>query len=60
MCHYDELIHNQPKEWPIKTFSQGNPIYPISVAGLTRNIVWQTREGIFKKEKTPLPELLLT
>ena len=58
--HYDELIHDQPKEWLIKNFSQRATDYPVNVARLMRNIVWQTRERIVVGEKPPLKELLRT
>lgn len=58
--HYDKLIHDQPKEWLIKNFSHGATVYPVNVARLTRNIVWQTRERIITGEKPPLKELLRT
>lgn len=58
--HFDELIHDQPKEWLIKNFSQGATDYPINVSLLFRNIIWQTRERIIKKEKPPLKELIRT
>ncbi len=58
--HYDELIHDQTKEWLIKNFSQGATDYPVNVARLMRNIVWQTRERIIAGEKPPLKELLRT
>lgn len=58
--HYDELIHDQPKEWLIKNFSQGSTDYPVNVARLMRNVVWQTRERILTGEKSPLKELLRT
>ena len=58
--HYDELIHDQSKEWLIKNFKQGATDYPVNVARLMRNIVWQTRERIQKGEKPPLKELLRT
>ena len=58
--HFDELIHDQPKEWLLKNFSQGATKYPINIALLFRNIVWQTRERIIKKEKPPLKELIRT
>jgi len=59
--HYDELIHDQTKEWLIENFSQGATDYPVNVARLLmRNIVWQTRERIVAGEKPPLKELLLT
>ena len=58
--HYDELIHDQPKEWLIKNFRKGADEYPVNVALLMRNIVWQTRERIAKGEKPPLKELIRT
>ena len=58
--HYDELIHDQSKEWLIKNFKQGATDYPVNVARLMRNIVWQTRERIEKGEKPPLKELIRT
>lgn len=58
--HYDELIHDQSKEWLIKNFSQGSDEYPVNVARLMRNIVWQTKERIQRGEKPPLKELLRT
>ena len=58
--HYDELIHDQSKEWLLKNFKQGATDYPVNVARLMRNIVWQTRERIEKGEKPPLKELLRT
>jgi hypothetical protein len=58
--HFDELIHDQPKEWLIKNFSQGATDYPVNVSLLFRNIIWQARERIIKKEKPPLKELIRT
>jgi len=58
--HYDKLIHDQTKEWLIQNFSHGAKKYPINVARLMRNIVWQTRERIIAGEKPPLKELLRT
>ncbi len=58
--HYDELIHDQTKEWLVRKFSQGATDYPVNVARLMRNIVWQTRERITAGEKPPLKELLRT
>jgi len=57
---YDVLIHDQPKEWLIKNFKQGATVYPVNVARLMRNIVWQAKERIAKGEKPPLKELLRT
>ena len=58
--HYDKLIHDQSKEWLIKNFSQGADEYPVNVARLMRNIIWQTRERIVSGEKPPLEELIRT
>lgn len=58
--HYDELIHDQSKEWLIKNFSSGATDYPVNVSLLFRNIIWQTRERILNKEKPPLRELIRT
>lgn len=58
--HYDELIHDQPKEWLIKNFSKGATKYPVNVTKLMRNIIWQTRERIISGEKPPLRELIRT
>ncbi len=58
--HFDELIHDQPKEWLIKNFSKGATDYPINVALLLRNIIWQTRERIIKGESPPVKELIRT
>jgi hypothetical protein len=58
--HYDELIHDQTEEWLIRNFSEGATDYPVNVARLMRNIVWQTRERIIKGEKPLLKELLRT
>lgn len=58
--HYDLLIHDQPKDWLIQNFSSGSKDYPVNVSKLMRNIVWQLRERILKKEKPPLRELLRT
>jgi hypothetical protein len=54
------LIHEQPKEWLIETFSQGATDYPINVALLFRNIIWQTKELIQKNERPPVTELIRT
>ncbi len=58
--HFRVLIHDQSKEWLIKNFSQGADEYPVNVARLMRNIIWQTRERIIKGEKPPLKELIRT
>lgn len=58
--HFKKLIHDQPKEWLIKNFRQGAVKYPVNVACLMRNIIWQLRYRIGKKEKPPLNELIRT
>jgi hypothetical protein len=58
--HYDELIHDQSKEWLIKNFSEGATDYPINVSKLMRNIIWQLRERIKSGAKPPLKELIRT
>ncbi|MBA7495214.1 hypothetical protein ES702_05794 [subsurface metagenome] len=58
--HFRVLIHDQSKEWLIRNFSQGADEYPVNVARLMRNIIWQTRERIIKGEKPPLNELIRT
>ena len=58
--HFDELIHDQPKEWLLKNFSKGATDYPINVSLLFRNIIWQTRERIIKGEKPLFKELIRT
>lgn len=58
--HFDELIHDQPKEWLLKNFSKGADEYPVNVALLMRNIIWQTRERVIKKDIPPLRELIRT
>lgn len=58
--HFDVLIHDQPKEWLIENFGEGADKYPVNVAMLMRNIIWQTRERILTKEKPPLKELVRT
>ena len=46
--HYDELIHDQAKDWLIKNFkAEGSaPAYPINVSRLMRNLVWQMKERV--------------
>ena len=58
--HYDKLIHDQLNEWLLQNFSEGADEYPVNVARLMRNIVWQTRERIVSAEKPPLNELIRT
>ena len=58
--HFDELIHDQTKEWLVKHFPPGGGKYPINVARLLRNLIWQMRERIEKGEKPPFHELVRT
>lgn len=58
--HFDELIHDQPREWLIKRFSRGADEYPVNVALLMRNLIWQMRERVVKKQKPPYHELIRT
>lgn len=54
------LIHDQTKEWLVQHFSAGASDYPVNVALLMRNIIWQLRDRIRAKEKPPLKELVRT
>ena len=58
--HFDQLIHAQPKEWLIENFQEGADEYPVNVARLLRNLVWQLRERIQAGEREPLRELVRT
>ena len=58
--HFDELIHDQAYDWLIANFKEGASEYPVNVARLMRNIVWQLKERIQKGEKEPLRELIRT
>ncbi len=51
--HYDELIHDQPKEWLLKNFKAEGaaPAYPVNVSRLMRNLVWQMKERVAAGEK---------
>ena len=46
--HYDEQIHEQDKDWLIKNFKAegAGPKYPVNVARLMRNLVWQMKERV--------------
>jgi hypothetical protein len=58
--HFDDLIHEQSKEWLIKNFSHGATTYPVNVTVLIRNIIWQLRERIESEDREPLKELIRT
>jgi hypothetical protein len=46
--HYDDLIHDQSKDWLISNFKAEGvaPEYPVNVARLMRNLVWQMKERV--------------
>lgn len=58
--HYDELIHDQSREWLIANFRRGRRKYPVNVTALMRNIIWQLRGRIQRGEKPPYNELVRT
>ncbi len=58
--HFDDLIHDQPKEWLIQHFRKGAREYPINVSLLMRNIIWQLRERVMAGTREPLHELIRT
>ncbi|MBU2578457.1 hypothetical protein KKA69_06590, partial [Patescibacteria group bacterium] len=58
--HFDELIHDQKKDWLIKNFPPGREKYPVNVTKLIRNLLWQMKERIASEEKPPFKELLRT
>jgi len=51
--HYNELIHDQKKDWLVKNFkAEGSaPTYPVNVSRLMRNLVWQMKERVAGGEK---------
>jgi len=57
---FDVNIHDQPREWLLRHFSAGATDYPVNVARLMRNIIWQTRERIRTGKREPLRELIRT
>jgi hypothetical protein len=58
--HFDDLIHDQDKNWLIQNFSQGASEYPVNVTTLIRNIVWQARERVQNQDIPPIKELVRT
>jgi hypothetical protein len=54
------LIHDQTKEWLVDHFKKGASDYPVNVALLMRNIIWQLRDRIRSGDKPPLKELVRT
>ena len=51
--HYDDLIHDQSKDWLVRNFKAEGaaPEYPVNVARLMRNLVWQMKERVAAGEK---------
>lgn len=58
--HFDELIHDQDKDWLINKFSKGATDYPVNITVMIRNIIWQTRERVQNKDLPPVHELVRT
>ncbi len=57
---YGVLIHDQDRPWLVKNFAAGATKYPVNVARLMRNIIWQTRQRIVRGQREPLNELVRT
>lgn len=57
---YDDLIHDQSRDWLVANFGHGARKYPVNVSHLMRNIIWQMRERVQRGEKPPLRELVRT
>ncbi len=49
--HFDKLIHEQDRAWLVENFAEGAPKYPVNVAKLMRNIIWQTRERVVSGDR---------
>ena len=58
--HFDKLIHDQDRAWLVENFGEGAPKYPVNVAKLMRNIIWQTRERVVSGDREKLTELVRT
>jgi len=58
--HFDELIHDQKRDWLIENFRVRAGKYKLNVTMLMRNLVWQMRERVISGQKPPLNELLRT
>jgi len=58
--HFDKLIHEQDRAWLVENFGPGAPKYPVNVAKLMRNIIWQTRERVVSGDRERLTELVRT
>lgn len=57
--HFEDPIHEQKKEWLVKNFGEAGGKYPVNVARLIRNLVWQTKERI-DGGKPPFKDLVRT
>lgn len=55
--HYQEAIHQQPKEWLIKEFGPGRE-YLVNISQLMKNIIWQIRTRIIQNKQQPLEGLI--
>ena len=58
--HFEKLIHDQERAWLVENFGEGAPKYPVNVAKLMRNIIWQTRERVVSGDREKLTELVRT
>jgi len=58
--HFDKLIHDQDRAWLVENFGEGAPKYPVNVAKMIRNIIWQTRERVVSGDREKLTELVRT
>jgi len=57
---FEELIHDQSKDWILHHFSKGATKNPVNISRLMRNMIWQMRQRIRRKEKEPFAELIRT
>jgi hypothetical protein len=55
---FKEIVHKQPREWLIKNLSEGADDYPVNVAMLMKNVIWQIRTRIVRGEEDPIEGLL--
>jgi hypothetical protein len=55
--NFKETIHLQPRGWLIKHFGPGRG-YPVNISKLMKNIIWQQRMRIVKKEQPQIEGLI--
>jgi hypothetical protein len=55
--HFEELIHLQPKDWLIRHFGPGRK-YPVNINKLMKNIIWQIRTRIVRKDQPKIEGLI--